>query len=142
MTETQYNFSGVWRSNYYKADDKDDPNRVETEQYVTIRAMGNQVIVESIPGPSGSYLLGRFTIDDRVLTGSYQSQNSPNNSAKDALYYGAAQLVVDEDGQALRGMGVGFGENMEVKSTYWELMHVGQGQGHDQSQTESQLSVQ
>lgn len=126
MADNQYNFSGVWRSSYYKAEEKDLDTKVETEHYVNIRSMGNQIIVESIPGPSGSYLLGRFTIDDRVLTGSYQSQNSPNNSTKDALYYGAAQLVVDEDGQALRGMGVGFGENMEVKSTYWQITHVGQ----------------
>jgi hypothetical protein len=126
MADTQYNFAGVWRSSYYKSEDQNSDNKVETEHYVNIRLIGNQVIIESIPGPSGSYLLGRFTIDGRVLTGSYQSQNSPNNSTKDALYYGAAQLVVDEDGQAMHGMGVGFGENMEVKSTYWNLSHVGQ----------------
>lgn len=128
MADTQYNFSGVWRSSYYKTEDEGSERRAETEHYVTIRCMGNQVIVESIPGPSGSYLLGRFTIDGRVLTGSYQSQNSPHSSTKDALYYGAAQLVLDKDGQAMRGMGVGFGENMEVKSTHWEITHIGQHQ--------------
>lgn len=126
MADIQHNFSGVWRSSYYKTEDESSKHRVETEHYVTIRCMGNQVIVESIPGPSESYLLGRFTIDGRVLTGSYQSQNSPHNSAKGALYYGAAQLVMDKNGQAMRGMGVGFGENMEVKSTHWEIVRVGQ----------------
>lgn len=126
MAGMDYNFTGVWRSSYYKSEDKDAADRKDTEHYVTLKQIGNQLIVESIPGPSGSYLLGRFTCDDRVFTGSYQSQNSPNNSTKDALYYGAAQLVLDEDGQALRGMGVGFGENMEVKSTYWDIVHIGQ----------------
>jgi len=120
----QYDFSGVWRSSYHKADSK-NPAR-ETDHYVTMRLMGNQLIVESIPGPSGSYLLGRFTLDDRVATGSYQSQNSPNNEAKEALYYGAAQLVLSEDGRSLKGMGVGFGKDMKVKSTIWELVHIGQ----------------
>lgn len=125
MNNGNYDFSGVWRSSYYKAE---DDSKKATEQYVTMRCIGNQVIVESIPGPGSSYLLGRFSLDDRVLTGSYQSQNSPNNSTKDALYYGAAQLVLSEDGTAARGMGVGFGANMEVKPTVWELVHVGQQQ--------------
>jgi hypothetical protein len=132
-TDNTAKLTGVWRSSYYKSD---DPEEVATEHYVNLRLMGNQLVVESIPGPSGSYLLGRFTVDDRVLTGSYQSQNSPHNSTKEALYYGAAQLVLDEDGSTLRGMGVGFGENMEVKSTVWILEHVGQHQPADAQQTQ------
>src|ERR1044071_5394164 len=102
MTDDTDKLSGVWRSSYYKTD---DPEQVATEHYVNLRLMGNQLVIESLPGQSGSYLLGRFTVDDRVLTGSYQSQNSPNNSTKGALYYGASQLILDEDGQTLRGMG-------------------------------------
>lgn len=120
----QYDFSGVWRSSYHKV--QTQGVLPETDHYVTMRLIGNQLIVESIPGPSGSYLLARFTLDDRVATGSYQSQNSPHNSAKDALYYGAAQLVLSEDGRSLKGMGVGFGKDMKVKSTAWELVHIGQ----------------
>lgn len=120
--DDQNDFSGVWRSSYYKTDDS---KKVITDHYVTIRVMGNQLILESIPGPKDAYLLARFTVDGRILTGSYQSQNSPHSSAKGALYYGAAQLVVDKDGQALRGMGVGFGKDMKVESTVWEVVHVG-----------------
>jgi hypothetical protein len=134
-TDSIDRLSGVWRSSYYKPE---DPERVATEHYVNLRVM----VLESIPGPSGSYLLGRFTVDDRILTGSYQSQNSPNNSAKDALYYGAAQLVLDEDGRTLRGMGVGFGENMEVKSTIWTLEHVGQQQPAEAQSSEDQPADQ
>lgn len=120
----QYDFSGVWRSSYHKA--QAGSLAPETDHYVTMRLLGNQLIIESIPGPSGSYLLGRFTLDDRVATGSYQSQNSPHSEAKEALYYGAAQLVLSEDGRSLKGMGVGFGKDMKVKSTVWELVHIGQ----------------
>jgi hypothetical protein len=119
----QYDFSGVWRSSYHKVDES---AASETDHYVTMKLIGNQLIVESIPGPSGSYLLGRFTLDDRIATGSYQSQNSPHNSTKEALYYGAAQLVLSKDGRALKGMGVGYGKDMKVKGTVWELIHIGQ----------------
>ncbi|MEK7152923.1 MAG: hypothetical protein AAB834_03180 [Patescibacteria group bacterium] len=118
-----YDFSGVWRSTYHKATIDDAP---ETDQYVTMQLIGDQLIVESIPSRSGSYLLARLTLDGRIATGSYQSQNSPHSAAKDALYYGAAQLVLDSDGKALRGKGVGFGKDLKVKTTVWELIRVGQ----------------
>lgn len=119
----KYDFSGVWRSSYHKNDPSE--SHVDTEHYVTMRLMGNQLIVESIPGPNDSYLLGRFTLDDRVATGSFQSQNSPHSSAKGALYYGAAQLVLTKDGRSLDGMTVGFGKDMKVKSTNWTITHIG-----------------
>lgn len=55
-----------------------------------------------------------------------QSQNSPNNSTKNALYYGAAQMIVAADGLSIQGMGVGFGKDMEIKGTVWKLEHIGQ----------------
>jgi hypothetical protein len=120
-----YDFSGVWRSSYsYKTrGGKDVPL---TEHYVTMYRKGNQLIVESIPNTEGSYMMARFSLDGRIATGSYQSQNSPRSSTKGALYYGAAQLILDDDGKALRGKGVGFGEELEVKTTDWELVHIGQ----------------
>jgi hypothetical protein len=121
----QYDFSGVWRSSYRY--NKQNPRPVgDTEHYVTMYQKGNQLIAESLPNTEGSYLLARFTLDGRIATGSYQSQNSPRSSAKGAIYYGAAQLVLDHDGKALRGKGVGFGKDMEIKVTDWELVHIGQ----------------
>jgi len=116
-------FSGVWRSTYHKTGNGSMP---ETDHYVTMRQIGNQLVVESIPSSSGSYLLARFTLDGKVATGSYQSQNSPYNTAKGAIYYGAAQLVLDSAGKAFRGQGVGFGKDMKVKTTVWEIVRVGQ----------------
>jgi hypothetical protein len=123
MATDEYDFSGVWLSTY-RSTSTSKP--VDTEHYVVLRNIGNQLVVESMPNTKGSYLLGRFTLDGRVATGSFQSQNSPHSSAKGALYYGAAQLVMDEDGKAWRGMSVGFGKSMEVKSSHWQLVHVGQ----------------
>jgi hypothetical protein len=130
----EYDFSGVWRSTYHKTQ-----NGVpETDQYVTMQKIGNQLIVESIPSQTGSYLFARFTLDGRIATGSYHSQNSPNNTAKGAMYYGAAQLVLDKDGKALRGKGVGFGKDLDVKTTVWELIRAGQEHHHDTDAPEAE----
>lgn len=125
MAAVKYDFSGVWRSSY-KFTSGLTGKRLETEHYVTMHKIGNTLILESLPSSNGSYLMARFTLDGRIATGSYQSQNSPLSSAKGALYYGAAQLILDEDGKALRGMGVGFGKDLKIKSSDWELVHVGQ----------------
>jgi len=122
MTD-EYDFSGVWRSTYHKIGKESQP---ETDQYVTLQRIGNQLVLESIPGASGSYLIARFSLDGRIATGSYQSQNSPHSAAKDAIYYGAAQLIMDEDGKALRGKGIGYAKDMTVKVTEWEVVRVGQ----------------
>lgn len=120
----KYDFSGVWLSTYsFKSGLSGDI--LETEHYVTLQRIGNQLIVESIPNTNDSYILGRFTLDGRIATGSWQSQNSPLSSTKGGLYYGAAQLVLDADGKALRGMAVGFGRGMEVKASKWQLVHLG-----------------
>jgi hypothetical protein len=120
----KYDFSGIWRSSYHY---HDEPHKVvDTEHYVTMTLKGNGLIAESLPNTEGSYLMARFSLDGPVATGTYHSQNSPRSSMKGALYYGAAQLMLDEDGKALRGMGVGFSKDMKIKATDWELVHIGQ----------------
>jgi hypothetical protein len=127
----KYDFSGVWRSTHYKVGEKNTAPM--TDYYVTMQLIGDQLIVESIPSANGSYMMARFTLDDRIATGSYQSQNSPHTQVKGALYYGAAQLVLDPDGKALRGKGVGIGKNFKVQTTIWELVHVGQDRNNLES---------
>lgn len=121
----EYDFSGVWISSYRYAGRSLKDIR-DTEHFVVMHKRGNHLIVESIPNTKGSYMMARFKLDGRVATGTYHSQNSPNSAAEGALYYGAAQLVLDEDGKALRGKGVGFGKDMSIKVTDWELTHIGQ----------------
>jgi hypothetical protein len=118
-----YDFSGVWRSTHHKAIGKNVP---KTDHYVTLRLIGNQLIVESIPSANGSYLFARFTLESNVATGTYQSENSPHTRTKGAVYYGAAQLILSKDGKKLEGMGVGFDQDMKVEPTVWNLTHVGQ----------------
>ncbi len=129
MSKTDYDFSGVWLSTY-KFKSGLTGEKLETDHYVTMHLKGDQLVVESIPNVEGSYMVARFTLDGRLATGSYQSQNSPRSSHKGALYNGAAQLLLDEDGKALRGKYVGAGNNLEIKTGVWQLVHVGQGESN------------
>jgi transposase-like protein len=114
--------SGIWQSTHSKA--ADGPNAVKTSHYVTLRLIGNQIIIESLSEKGQSYLFARFTLEGNVATGIYQSENSPNTRAKGAVYYGSAQLILDDDGNALRGMGVGFNKDMKASATDWTLEYV------------------
>ena len=94
---------------------------------MTIHRRGDQLIVESLPdAKSDSYLFARFTLEGDVATGVYQSQNDPHARAKSAMYYGSAQLILDDDGKALRGMGVGFDKDMKATATIWNILYVGE----------------
>lgn len=116
--------SGIWRSTHSKV--ADGPDAPKTSHYVTLRVLGNQIIVESASEESKSYLFARFTLEGNVATGIYQSENSPNTRAKGAVYYGSAQLILDDDGRVLRGMGVGFNKDMKASATDWILEYVGE----------------
>ncbi|MET0779767.1 MAG: hypothetical protein ABWY71_02945 [Candidatus Saccharimonadales bacterium] len=125
VPDSNYDFSGVWLSTYAFTSGLTG-DVLETEHYVTMQRLGNQLVVQSIPNTSGSYMMARFTLDGPVATGSYQSQNSPLSSTKGAIYYGAAQLVMNKNGKLLKGMAVGFGKDMQVKPSDWQIEHVGQ----------------
>lgn len=118
-------FSGTWRSSHYK-----DGLRTQVTNYeVNLSLTGDELMVQSIPSGDNSRMTARFKLEGRVATGSYQSHNAPNTAARDplfeALYYGAAQLVIDPDGKALRGKGVGFSKSGNVQLTNWEIVYLG-----------------
>ena len=116
-------FSGVWHSKY-RVPSGPQEKIIETEHDVVMYRHGNHLIIETLPKEDGSYMMARFTIEGRIVTGTYHSENSPKSAAKGAIYFGAAQLILDEDGNALRGKGVGFGRDMQVKISNWELTRI------------------
>ena len=118
-----YDFSGIWHSKY-RVPAGSDKKIVEVEHDFVMYRHGDHLVLETLPKEDGSYMLARFTIDGRIITGTYHSQNSQQATAKGASYYGAAQLVLDEDGNTLRGEAVGFGRDMKVKMSEWTLSRV------------------
>jgi hypothetical protein len=123
MMTQSYAFSGMWHS-IYRVRRGSKQELTEVEHYCTLYEQGNQLVLETLPSADGSYMLARFTVDGRVITGTYHSQNSQKVSAKGAAYYGAAQLILSEDNNKLIGKAVGFGQSMKVKTSDWELTRI------------------
>lgn len=119
----EYDFSGVWRSSYrFRSSTR--KGEFEKTHYLKMHLKGNQLVIESLPNEQNAYILARFSLDGRVATGSWQDHMSKQDYYKGRLYHGAAQLILDEDGKAMRGKWVGFGENMEVKTGDWEIVRT------------------
>lgn len=116
-------FSGIWHSKYCVASGTEG-KIIETEHDVVMYRHGDHLTIEALPKEDGSYMMARFTLDGRIATGTYHSENSPKSAAKGAIYYGAAQLILDEDRSTLRGKGVGFGRDMQVKISDWTLTRI------------------
>jgi len=118
-----YTFSGMWHSRY-RAQMGSEQRLTVVEHDCIAYQQGEHLIIETLPGTGDSYLLARFTVDGRILTGTYHSQNTPETAAQEAAYYGAAQLILSEDGATITGKAVGFGRSMVVKVSDWQLTRV------------------
>ena len=116
--------SGVWKSSY-EYDDSKRGQSFRSEHYVQMHRDGDTLIAESIPEVSEAYLFMRLHLDDLVATGSWQEETSKTGYYKGAVYNGALQVVLSEDGLKLTGQWVGFGRAMDVKNGKWEFTYVG-----------------
>lgn len=118
-----YDFSGLWKSSYvFKSSTR--AGEFEKVHYVKMHLKGNQLVVESLPDQDDAYMIARFSLDGRVATGSWQEHMAKHDYYEGKVYHGAAQLVLDADGNALRGKWVGFGENMVVNTGKWEIVRT------------------
>lgn len=118
-----YDFSGIWHSKY-RVPSGPDQKIIETEHDVVMYRHDNHLVIETLPKEDGSYMTARFTLEGRIATGTYHSENSPKSAAKGAVYFGAAQLILSDDGHTLAGKAVGFGKDMQVKMSDWSLTRI------------------
>jgi len=120
----KHNFSGVWLSTYryHSTVRKSD---FVSQHYVWLRQDGNEFTVESLPDINDSYMNARFVLHDKVATGTWEDRSSKKGYYKGHVYYGAAQLIFDEDWKHLAGKWVGFGLKMDIKTGPWEIVYIG-----------------
>jgi hypothetical protein len=116
--------SGIWRSDYiYRSSDRNEDRK--SVEYVRFYPNKYGFVVETVPKANESYELARFSVEGDVVTGTWQSNTSPKGDYKGAVYHGAAQLIISDDGKRLAGKWVGFGKNMVVKTGPWEFTYLG-----------------
>lgn len=126
----EYDFSGVWQCTYWYTSDRRGPGHYTSTHQMMAQRRGNTVVFESLPNGDGSFLLVHLRLDGRLASGSWEETSSPKGPFKGARFYGPLQLVLDEDGKALRGMWLGVGRQMQVKADKWEIVHVAQSPKH------------
>jgi hypothetical protein len=113
-------FTGIWLSEYtYHSTTKDAD--INAKGYVRVFEKDTTLVIESVPGLMESYCLLRLTKDGDILTGSWQEHTSPHGDYKGAVYYGAIQMVLSDNGKAMSGQWVGFGKRMDIKTGPWKI---------------------
>ena len=123
--DTTYN--GIWRSTYwYPSNDHDGEDT--SEYYVEAHQKGSKLVLESLPQKGEAYIVMYLTIDGDLATGVWEETTAPDGPFQGAMYSGAMQLLIDDDGHAMRGQWVGVGEEDGVRQIYngrWELVRAG-----------------
>lgn len=118
-----FDISGIWHSTYrYPSSSR--KGVFVGEHDVQLFGAGNEIVIQSLPNDTGSYLLLRLVLDGRLLTGTWYEYTSPGGHYKGAMYYGGIQLVLDEDRNTLRGKWVGHTKDMTVESGDWEIVRA------------------
>ena len=121
--QSQNDFSGVWQSKYTFHSSSQDAELVNY-QYVRILQEGDTIVVESIPEANESYIIARFNVDGRVVTGVWQDTALPDSYHKGVTYHGVGQLILSEDGKSMTGKWLGHGKNLDVKVGPWEISWI------------------
>ncbi len=123
LSKSPFSFSGEWQSEYVYPSSGRKKN-FEGKHLVKAHQTGNNVVFESISGQNESYLFIRVTIDDHIATGTWQESTNPEGYYAGAVYHGAIQLIISDDGKSMKGKWVGFGKDGEVNTGPWEMHQV------------------
>jgi hypothetical protein len=120
-----FDFSGVWHStkHFFHVFEK---KTALDEHDMQVHQTGNRIVAQSIPNDEKSYMILSLTLDGRTLTGTYHEQSSPDGPFKGKGYYGALQLLIDEDGKSIRGKWVGLDTHLNMQTGDWELTRAPQ----------------
>src|ERR1700716_3349855 len=89
-------FSGIWHCCYWYPSNTHEGEDV-SEYYARIDPKGKGFVLHSLPNEEESYMLARFTVDNDLVTGTWQENTSPHGEFKSVIYSGAFQLLMDEE---------------------------------------------
>jgi hypothetical protein len=128
MTHQTDNFSGNWRSRFWYPT-HDDKGEESTEYEMVAHQKGDEVVLQSMPGKSDSYMLVRLTVDGDVAMGSWQESTEPNGTYKGAMYNGAGALIISKDRQNMAGLWAGAGKDhaankLKIYTGRWEFERI------------------
>jgi Bacterial regulatory proteins, gntR family len=107
---------GIWLSEYrYPSSGRGEQI---SRHYMILRQHGAALTARSVPA-SRSEVSVNLTVNGQVATGSWTERTDPGGHYEGAVYHGAIQLLISDDGRRLDGMWAGFGSVGEVNSGPW-----------------------
>lgn len=113
--------TGSWQCTYWFPSNS-QPGAEEASQYTgTVLKTGKggkQLVFESQPNASGSYLIVRMSIDADLATGTWHESTSPTGEFEGSQYSGAFQALVDESGDMIEGKWAGVGQEKGQRQIY------------------------
>lgn len=130
MTEQELKqFAGTWRCKH-RYPSRDDTGEDLSENVMKADVKGNYLVLHSEPNAEGSYMFIRLAIDDLLATGSWHETASVDGSFNGAMYSGAGQLIISDDGKRMKGKwaGIGYDHAANESKIYtgdWELAKEG-----------------
>lgn len=104
--------SGKWHSCYWFPSNN-HPGEDTSEYEVSAELTGNQLIIQSEPNASGSYIFIRLHIDGIYAAGSWTENTEPGGDFAGMIYSGVVQLIISDDAQKMTGLWVGTGRDIE-----------------------------
>ncbi len=120
-------FSGVWYCGYSYPSNQHEGQDL-SEYYGVMYQKGNKLTLQSLPNHAESTLLLKLTVVDDLATGYWEEGTSPTGEFAGAIYSGAVQLIVADDGKHMQGKWVGIGQDDGVRKIYggeWTLRRAG-----------------
>jgi hypothetical protein len=115
--------TGVWLSTY----EYESSSRKQTytsKHYVLLLQRGKGITVRSLPNQASTLSL-ELSVNGRMCTGNWTEATSKEGYYSGAIYSGAIQLEVNQNGDRLSGMWVGFGKNPgEFNTGPWKFDRV------------------
>ncbi len=121
---SDYDFSGIWRNSYNFTTSSPDAKFTDEYDVKIHRAGPHKIVIQSQPNDKGSYILLRLTIDGRLLTGIWYEQTAPDGHYQGVTYYGPLQLIMDKDGNAMRGQWLGVDDHMKIQGGEQTIVRV------------------
>ncbi len=125
----QDDLSGIWHCCYWFPSNA-HPGEEETSEYdVQAELTGNQLILQSTPNPTNSYIFIRLMIDGIFASGGWTENTSPTGEFEGMVYSGVVQLIIDHDRRRMAGKWVGVGRDLEkqradVYEGRWEFTRL------------------
>jgi transcriptional regulator with XRE-family HTH domain len=114
--------SGIWLSEYEFVSSGRGGQVFRSRHYVMLlQHRDDSIMVRSLPR-SASQLSLDLTVNGKVVTGIWTEQTRQDGYYRGAVYTGAIQLLLSDDGHRMAGTWVGYGkEPQEINTGRWTL---------------------